>query len=386
VRALLFDLRKRDLFLLPIVVLLTVVALSAVAEIGSRVLYVENGTETCSLSDPVHGYRMAPNCVSHRKAAEGPEVEMAYNACGYRTSEPCGPKPPGTIRIAMLGSSTAQGFKMTYADSFAPLSSTRLTQLCGRPVEIQNMGVAGYSPLDSYLRVDEALALKPDLVLYVLVPFDLEAPIDAQRFDNRQHPTPFQPAPAAGDPPSPSLVARVNAKVNDLINRSRAVLVAEHFLFENDAAFVRLQLALGDKANYLRTTTPPAWQDRYAKLETMLAEMADKVHAAGLPFMVILGTQHEQLALLSLADPPPGVDAAAIGRSLAAIAQRHDILFSDTLGTFAQAPQRGDLFMPSDGHMTASGHAALAKALVARLTAGDVPAFAGCSARSTVEK
>jgi hypothetical protein len=371
---------RRDLILLPLISLLTIAVLLGISEIGARIFFATSGAETCGAQGAIR--RMRPNCIAHQKAAEGPDVEMAYNNCGYRSPESCGAKPPSAIRIALLGSSTAQGFKAPYAASFAAGASAVLTQMCGRPVEIQNMGVPGSKPLDSYLRVDEALAMEPDLVVMVVVPYDLEQFESRIRLANRRHPERLQLAeePAAAPlPVSGSLLARFNDLVNVGVRSSRAVLVAEHFLFQRPETFVQLQLAVGDKADYLRSEVPPNWRQRYQDLELLIGEMADKIHQAGHQFLLVLGTELAQADLAHLTSPPPGTDPAAAGQQLALLAERHHVLFLDTLDGFKAADPTA-LFYPADGHMSPEGHAVFATSLVRRLTEGDIAAFAGCAA------
>ena len=65
------------------------------------------------------GDRALPNCTARYKAGEGPWAENSYNACGYRTEHPCGPKPPGSFRVALIGSSTSMGYLIPYQQTFA---------------------------------------------------------------------------------------------------------------------------------------------------------------------------------------------------------------------------------------------------------------------------
>lgn len=227
------SLPQRDLIVLPLISLLTLIALLGIAEVAARIFFVASGSETCSRA-PGEGLGMRPNCVSHSKPAEGPEVEMAYNDCGYRNPEPCGPKPASTIRLALLGASDAQGFKVPYKATFAARTSAALTRRCGRPVEIQNMGVAAAKPLDTYLRTDEALALRPDLVLWVMMPNELqERDTRSLRGDGVVENPPAQPTRGDAPGPQPRLLQQINTLADTVITHSRAVLVAEHFLFQD---------------------------------------------------------------------------------------------------------------------------------------------------------
>ena len=102
---------RRDLILIPLLALLTLLVLAVLGELASRQVFVESGAEPCGTVGPAGVAVMRPNCASHRKAAEGPDTVNAYNDCGYRTPQPCGSRPAGGIRVALMGASTAQGLR-----------------------------------------------------------------------------------------------------------------------------------------------------------------------------------------------------------------------------------------------------------------------------------
>jgi hypothetical protein len=366
---------RRDFVILPLLCLLTVCIMLGAAEVIADRFFDESGAETCSVLDPLHGYRIRPNCSSWRKAAEGPRVENTYNDCGYRSRESCAPPPPGTVRVATLGASTAQGMKVAQDEILTARLGRLLSAACHRPVEFQNMGVPGYKPLDQYLRVDEALAMAPDIVMLVIVPFDLEGNEDPNRIANRDHPELLvRPQVAAAERTHPLF-----QQINDALSGSRAVVAAEHFLYQDRATYVRLFLKYGDKADYLRLPLSTAWERRLRDLEILLGGMADKIHAAGKPFVVVLGPQLIQVALLNPADRPNGVDPFAIGRRFKEIADRHGILFVNALDYFRTAARPESLFYAVDGHMTGDGYAVVAKGLAHDLPTSGLKPFARCT-------
>src|SRR5689334_11752336 len=135
---------RRDFLLLPLIVVLTALFMLGGAELVSAHFFREAQQGNCSVPDPLLPYRYRPSCSYTNKAAEGPMVRYAFNDCGYRSRRACRPKPAGSTRIALLGASTAEGFKVAYEDGLAPRVEASLTQSCRRPVEIQNMGIAGF--------------------------------------------------------------------------------------------------------------------------------------------------------------------------------------------------------------------------------------------------
>jgi hypothetical protein len=365
------SLPRRDVLIIPLLVLLTLTVLAGLGEFAARQLFVESGAETCSAVRLGKVGVMRPNCISRRKAAEGPETVNTYNDCGYRTPEPCGTRAPGSLRVALMGASTAQGMKVQYPDTFAARLSQALSRACHRPVEFQNMGVPGAGLLDIYHRLDEAVALHPDLIMVALTPFEMKAAIDPGQLARRDAP----PATAAADPlPRPkSLVAGVS----ELAFNSRILVVAQHFLFQDRATFVRLFLLHGEDADYLRVPYRAGWEQRMRDFDTLLGDMAARSNTAGVPIMLVLGPQRIQASLLDHAVLPPNVDPFEIGRRLAAIAARHEVVFQDTLEGFAQVSDPDALFYAVDGHLDAGGHAVFARSVLDRLTR-DVAVFHDC--------
>ncbi len=156
---------RRDYILLPLISLITIIAMIAAAETVSRVIWPDYSVDPCFLSGGHH----KPNCSAKLKTMEGPAYIESYNECGYRTLASCGPKPPGHIRVALLGSSFALGFAVPYEDTYAVKTEQQLSKACQRPVEIQNLGAEQLQPLQMYRRVYEALALQPDLLIITTI-------------------------------------------------------------------------------------------------------------------------------------------------------------------------------------------------------------------------
>lgn len=365
---------KKDLILLPLVSLCTLLALLAVAEILSRVSYPEQETNACAISGQgSEGYTFKANCTATTKNAEGPWVTYRFNDCGYRSDTSCQPVQPGTLRIAVLGSSVSQGLNVRYEDTYFAISAGELRQACQRPIDVQNLGKPATSPIFAYQHVDEALKLKPDVVLFLLAPFDLEQQIDPEALANRNSPDHPLTHNAVVVPLSPM------RRLQSLVMSSRAVLVAEHFLLQNRETFLRIYLNYKDKADFLRQPFTPAWQKRFADMDLIIGDMATKIAAAGVPFIVIPVPSRAEAALLSSKQWPPGVDPTAFGRTLEKIATDHGASYVDLMRPFAEHPNSQELFLVVDGHVAASGQRVIAENLTKKLLDGSVPAMARCS-------
>ena len=317
---------------------------------------------------------MRPNCRSERKAAEGTgHSPIATTTAAIGRPNRAVRAPAGGIRVALMGASTAQGLKVPYPDTFAARLTRALTSACHRPVEFQNMGVPGAGLLDIYRRLDEALALHPDLVMVVMTPYEMKAPIDPGQLAGRDRPPVAAAVPAPVSPPAKSLVARIS----DIAFNSRILVVAQHFLFQDRATFTKLFMLHGEDADYLRVPYRAGWEQRLRDLDTLLGEMADRAKAHGTGMMLVLGPQRIQASLLDPSVRPDGVDPYEIGRRIGMIASRHGVLFQDALDGFATVADPDSMFYAVDGHMDAAGHAVFAGSVLSRLIL-DSPVFRDC--------
>jgi len=164
---------RRDFLILPLISLLTVVLMTGMAEILSRQIWVEKMFNDCLYKDPILGLRSRANCSTQLKNIEGPWIRYEVNACGYRGTTPCGPKPTGTLRVVIMGNSVAFGLDVPYDQYFASLSASDLSKIWRHPVEFQNMGGVGPEWSKNDVVLNEMISLKPDAVFYLVVPFDL---------------------------------------------------------------------------------------------------------------------------------------------------------------------------------------------------------------------
>jgi hypothetical protein len=167
-------LARRDYLLLPLISLATVAVLAGALELYGRIFWAEKLDNDCSYYDQEYGWKYHPNCTTQWKIAEGPWVMAHYNDCGYRNPESCHSRPPGSLRVVVVGSSVSGGFPVSYPETFAARASAALTRLCGRQVEFQNMGGAPPDWGSIYNRFDEALELKADAIVTVVGPYDIK--------------------------------------------------------------------------------------------------------------------------------------------------------------------------------------------------------------------
>jgi hypothetical protein len=117
--------------------------------------------------DAARGWGLRPNTAGYYRREGGSYVHI--NADGFRGSDFPRHKPPGTIRIAVLGDSYAEAIQVPYEDTFASVAARTLAQcplLRGRRVEALNFGVDGYGTAQELVTLREKVwAYHPDIVV-----------------------------------------------------------------------------------------------------------------------------------------------------------------------------------------------------------------------------
>ena len=358
-------LARDDWFLLPLISVSTILLLFGAAEVITRLVWPQVDQDSCFVNDPIAGYRFRPNCTSRMKSAEGPWTTNRYNECGYRTDAHCGPKPPDTKRLVFLGSSVAQGLFAPYEDALATKTARIVGHETGQRMEVENLGVFDSSPIYVYRRVGEAIGLQPDVVIFLLSPWDLEQRMDPTQLEQRNNPRAQFPRAAAGA--EPPLMKRIQL----LITSSRTVTIAQHFLFQNPETYLRLYLAYGDKADFLRQPFTPAWQQRFADLRLIVGDMAARFSKGKVRLIVAAVPSRAEAALLSMAaaSRPTRVDPFAFGSAVRQIAKESGAQYVDLMAPFSKEAHAERLYYVVDGHLTVEGHALVARELAAALMA-----------------
>ncbi len=369
---------KRDFFLLPLLSIFTIVFLFCASELTARVLYAVNGGDSCRVEDAKIAFRYRPLCSADLKTAEGPWVVNKYNECGYRTNESCGTKPVGAFRIALIGASLAEGFYVNYNDIFAVRMAKELSQKWGRPVEVQNLGREECYPLCVYHRVDESIALKPDLVIFALSVNDLMN-VSPDDLANRDKPMPriFNVAPK-----KEGFVAEARGSVQ----HSRAMTLVLHDFYQDPSTYLRLYSLHGSGEDYMQPVVSSLWKGRLQTFDGLLGDMAEKYKAAHIPFMLVVVPSVAQASAVALQELPANMDPYLFDKRMEAIASRHGIEFVDTLDTFKRTPGSNSYFYMVDGHLDARGNALISEAVVKYLATKSSPPPSSSAAPRTANK
>lgn len=346
---------RRDWFLLPLIFVATMVFLLAGGEVTARVLYPQDdAAEPCEYTTP-DGARYHPGCTSHTKQWEGPWITQHFNACGYRTEEPCGSRPADALRVAVMGSSTARGALVNYKDSFAARASASLSAECGETVDFQNLGTEPTDVDRVDKRIPEALALHPAAIVMTVGPYDL--------IHLKDPPPATEPEPQHID---------LRWFINGL-RESRLFLLVQYRLYHDPNFQVRAFLLNKDPADYVRRPLSPAWQQRVADFDDLLGRIRSQTR---LPVLLVYVPERAQVALAKDEGKPAGIDPFVLQRALDQVAHRSGITFLDPMREFT-ASDFDTLFYLTDGHPREGGHAALASVVTQALLAQ--PAFARCT-------
>jgi hypothetical protein len=351
---------RRDLWLLPLIAGLTVFVLLAGAELVSRWLWPAQLVDACGMPDAALGYRFRAGCSSVMKAAEGPWYTNSYNECGYRSVASCRPLPPGHRRIALIGSSLSQGYLVAYADSMAARIETDLTTMCGTPVEVQNLGGRDYVGDRLLLRMDEALRLKPDAVLFVTNPYDIRT---SPALDQTAAPAPAK--------------AALRTRILWWLLETRAGFMARNFMFQSDAIYLPMYLRYADIADFLRPPFTAPWQQRLHVLDTLVGALTRRAHDAGVPFMLVFVPEQAQEELTAGRRLPPGTDPAALPAAIADMMARHNSWFADTRAALLAQPT-AEMFYMVNGHMSGAGQSLAGAFIARRLVEQPGSPFADC--------
>ena len=353
----LFDrLPNPDYVLLPLLSLLTICVTLLSLEFAARWYWPEIATDSCEFYDESHGFQFRAKCESIVKNFEGPLVGNRYNECGFRTAESCSSKLPNQLRVAVIGTSVSRGYLVPYPETFAALATRRLTELCGRPVDFQNLATESVDLPKLPRQIEQALSLKPDAIVMTMTAYDVQQVVSGR-----------------------DAVARLTARqwVAKKLNVMRLFNVLKYYRNENLAVFLDNFLQLGATADYLRAPLADLWAPQFRALDDLFERAERLAHHDNVPFVLMFVPLLPQVLLARRDFARPGADPYQLSRLVGTIARSHGFTYIDDTANFAAVDDPGSLFYRVDGHPSGPGHAVIAGDVVASLLRQ--PAFAACS-------
>ena len=357
---------RRDVWLLPLVVILVVVVVLGASELVARRLFPERGRFSCGQEAGSGGHHFKANCVMHYKNPEGPDVEYRFNECGYRSGAPCGPKAPGTLRVVLMGTSVTMGLYVPEDQTLAARIEKTLGGVCRRRLEVENLGAIVDMASQPEV-VDEAIGLSPDVVVLTVSPYDVE-----------------ESPPANESKPQP---LTISAKSKDYwrrlklrIRNSSFVLAAVHFSLLNEQILYHVFLGNGASRDLMSSPPTPGGDRMYSDFSAILGRMMPKLRSAGIPVVVVAVPNRAAAAMVSNHSRVEGIDPWLFGRRISEIARQQGALPVDVTSRFATSPHAERLFYAVDNHPKGAAHALIADALLEHLTSGSILQMAPCGA------
>jgi hypothetical protein len=387
--------RRRDWVLLPALSLLTISFMAVSAESLSRWFYpvTQVGFQNCfPTNDPTGNAAANANSVCWEQTAESSlKAEYRFNSRGHRAGTELNPKPPGTYRIVLIGSSFTQGLFVPREKTFAALLPGELSMETGRKIEVYNEATGGkfrggpFPTRNSVQHFDQILAAQPNLILWAITPDDI---VNAESTENTG-------SPDAGTLKSDRLSATGSAKPRSFWNKiiasiakgtfserlksrweeTRTSLVLKHLLISSESQdeYIKSYLKNGENASFLKTEPDLRWQLQLRYFDAELAEIAELAKNSGVPLVAVFVPNRPLAAMLSKGSWPAGYDPFKLENEVRDSVVNHGGRFINILGDYRNTPGSERGYFPVDGHPDADGHAVISRFLAKELTSGAVP-------------
>jgi hypothetical protein len=351
-------------------------------------------------SDPITGSRLRPG-------AEGwyREEGVAYikvNSQGLRDREHSLAKPPGTVRVAIIGDSFAEALSVPVEATFWAVLEHDLNAckaFGGKRVEVINFGVSGYGTAQELLTLrHKAWSYAPDVVLLAFFPGNdvrnnsktlepgKERPFYVLRDGELRLDDSFR------DDPDWQNTARIGARraplyqfrLYQLLRRARAGRLEFHhnapvaMALAHDGAQVPA-LEQGLDENVFREPPDPVWSDAWAVTDRLVVATQEEARSHGARFLLAVlssaGSVYpdpewrrrymKRLGVADLLYPEHRLQALGAQHGFEVIALAPDMQrYADATHTYLHGFDNTVLGL---GHWNAAGHALAGKLIAQRL-------------------
>jgi hypothetical protein len=359
----------------------TAILLAGGVELVGRLAFTQSlsGVERCVITnDTTTGARGIPNSVCYEKSLETPTIEYKFDRCGHRAGMECGPKHDGVYRIVMTGSSVAMADRVQQQESFSALLPEALSQRTGRRVELYNEAMAWGFTHSVTLRFKDVLAARPDLILWILTPGDVQRAslVLPTANDVGQWRTKSQAERLWLH--TLAILGSESGKtaISDFLGHTRTAFMLREFLYRSQSLYVKAALAGNDEdAGFFRVPMSAFWMKQLQQVDSDASTMEAQARDAGIPFVAAYLPNRAQTTMVSMGQWPTGFDPYQLDNKLRPIIESHGGTYIDLLPEFREIPDPEQYYLPVDGHPNPHGHVVLTGLLAKQLTSGVVPAL-----------
>lgn len=378
--------QRRDILLLPLIAVLTSVALMESTDLALRKVYTTSNEHLGSCLDYAHataGIPGIPNCATHDKLYETPQILYKLNGCGMNSVSGCNVAKPGVYRIALLGSSVAFGQWVQFDDSIAHQLETDVSQETRQKIEVANYARMEEIPPLAVRLLPEVLQKKPSLVVLVVSPYDIGVsntdPVVAVRIAEKTKENRIlwwiDYLRTLIDTNSASQIGDTfMAHLKNRIFSTRAATLILTVEYQNRQRYIRQYLSgQNSEIGYLPVQTSAAWKQEYLAFDHSIEQMAMMTHHENIPFVVVLLPTRAQAAMLNSGSWPPGYDPYLIDKKVSAIVRSDGGIFLDIFPESARIPNLEEHYFFQNGHPDSFAHTVFAKLIAQQLTRGVVP-------------
>ena len=336
------------------------IALIAVLELTLRIFFPQTLVPTPIRGDrfsrphPDLGMQYVPGAVWRFHHPEY-TVEYAINEDGFRRSVSPLPQPaaPGG-RLLLLGDSFTFGQGVPYESTWGAVAEGLLRQR-GKSLALINAGVQGMDTRSELLMLRElAPRYRPAGVVLGFLINDLytNVPLD----------TNFRRATRSTD------WSRVREEVFVRAGATQTfhlLQLARRIVTSNDALYTKLYLETPGRGEFLRLPLSARARDQLTVTEQLLSRFAAECRALNVPLIVLsIPQQFQVLHRVTHGAPVGDIDVAFYDRHFTDLGRRVGFTLLPTLDALAEAEKPARLYHRLDGHLSAEGHAIVARVLV----------------------
>lgn len=319
------------------------------------------------------GWRHIPGAQQHQ-TDEG-NGRVAINSQGLRDRERSVEKGRGVFRIMVLGDSMTEAVQVDLAQTYCHLLEARF-RAAGRPVEVLNFGVSGYSLIQElFVLQGEGPRYRPDLVLLATFTDNDVADCDPELSTGRPE-APYVRADGEGLRFSFDGAEQNYREYQREPKRTLRRYCASYRWLSRRIRLLadRRQPGPGIPKRFLLYQNPlsPGWERGWETYERILLELAATARALPAAFAIVSVPAAQVVSARTWAEllrERPAMagtawDLDAAERRLAAIARTHSLELIEVLPHFRAADKAGTpLFFGRVGHFTPRGHEVMAQVL-----------------------